>query len=196
MSLSDTANAPSGRRGSLSSGVPADTSKRAAVHAAIDAGTVEILEALLRGGADPNARFASDVTPLKIACTKANAAMARVLLQYGAKLGDGDEVRTFLTAGSAIRHCSRSLPMSVPATVLTGSTEAARFMAALVQIVLVLLPPRHSPRRTHLYNPLPSLYVTSYAPVPTGGFVADASARRRAAKRDVGQDTSGCRLRP
>lgn len=64
-----------------------------ALLAAVDAGDIGAVQTLLAGGADPNVRDVTDATPLKLACRRANAAVARVLLRHGARLGDGDEVR-------------------------------------------------------------------------------------------------------
>ena len=59
---------------------------------AADTGDVVAVSSLVRSGVDVNGKVHGS-TPLKLAAAKSHVGAARVLLKYGAKLGDGDEVR-------------------------------------------------------------------------------------------------------
>jgi len=58
--------------------------KVAALHAAVAGGKLEILTALLQAGADPNAQQQQGFRPIHEAGTKANRALAELLLSHGA----------------------------------------------------------------------------------------------------------------
>jgi ankyrin repeat protein len=58
--------------------------KVAALHAAVAGGKLEIVEALLRAGANPNAQQQQGFRPIHEAGTKANRALADLLLSHGA----------------------------------------------------------------------------------------------------------------
>ena len=56
----------------------------AALHAAVAGGKLEIVKAVLEAGADPNAQQQSGFRPIHEAGTKANRALAELLLAHGA----------------------------------------------------------------------------------------------------------------
>jgi len=58
--------------------------KVAALHAAVAGGKLEIVRALLEAGADPNAQQQQGFRPIHEAGTKANRALAELLLSHGA----------------------------------------------------------------------------------------------------------------
>ena len=58
--------------------------KVAALHAAVAGGKLEIVEALLRAGANPNAQQQQGFRPIHEAGTRANRALAELLLSHGA----------------------------------------------------------------------------------------------------------------
>jgi uncharacterized protein len=58
--------------------------KVAALHAAVAGGKLEIVKAVLEAGADPNAQQQSGFRPIHEAGTKANRALAELLLAHGA----------------------------------------------------------------------------------------------------------------
>jgi uncharacterized protein len=58
--------------------------KVAALHAAVAGGKLDIVRAVLEAGADPNAQQQAGFRPMHEAGTKANRALAELLLKYGA----------------------------------------------------------------------------------------------------------------
>jgi len=58
--------------------------KVAALHAAVAGGKLEIVRAVLEAGGDPNAQQQAGVRPIHEAGTKANRALAELLLKHGA----------------------------------------------------------------------------------------------------------------
>lgn len=58
--------------------------KVAALHAAVAGGKLEIVKAVLQAGADPNAQQQAGFRPIHEAGTKANRALAELLLAHGA----------------------------------------------------------------------------------------------------------------
>jgi ankyrin repeat protein len=63
----------------------------AALCLAAESGDVVSVSSLVRSGVDINGKIHGS-TPLKLAASRSHVSVARVLLRYGAKLGDGDEV--------------------------------------------------------------------------------------------------------
>lgn len=119
---------------------PASPSRQADVpdlplHAAIEEEDADVVKSLLIAGADPNARTAADKTPLKLACSRANAAIARVLMQYGAKLGDGDEVCpqpwAATCGGSGVPGCFANRAAFSVAALLNSSAAVQSLFLAL-----------------------------------------------------------------
>uniref|UniRef100_S4RC65 Uncharacterized protein n=1 Tax=Petromyzon marinus TaxID=7757 RepID=S4RC65_PETMA len=60
------------------------SSGRSALHLAVEAGDAMMAAALLRRGADPNARTRADCTPLHVAAGRGDARLAAVLVRHGA----------------------------------------------------------------------------------------------------------------
>lgn len=68
------------------------------IHSAAAAGQIEIVELLLRAGADPNARQHGGFTPLHSAALQGNAPLVRALLAGGADAAlEGEDGRSALT---------------------------------------------------------------------------------------------------
>ncbi len=76
------------------------------LHIACGSDDMETVLRMLESGADPNVRDSSDCTPLKFAASRGLVGISRLLMRYGAKLGDGDEVRLLLSIlAHAANHC-------------------------------------------------------------------------------------------
>eukprot|EP00752_Nemacystus_decipiens_P003937 g3605.t1 len=69
-----------------------DKTGRRPLHAAVKGGHAAVVEALLKAGADPSARYGNNlkVSPLQLACSSKDATMTRTLLKHGADVKGSD----------------------------------------------------------------------------------------------------------